>query len=322
MTHAAGWSKEKLVAQIPTLDWRNPGLAESPEWQAYRRHYKLNFVHDEAVSHFAGLLKTPGYDVVVQFWRRPNASGTALLLHGYYDHTGIYGSLIEFCLKQNMDVVIFDLPGHGLSSGEPAAIDSFQEYDEVLSLILQQVQMHMLGPLHAFGQSTGGAILLNYLLKRQLNQSQSPFRDITLFAPLVRPKEWGRAKAAHTLLSLFIKRLKRKFNSNSADADFLRFVAEHDPLQPRHLSVRWVGALRQWVPFIESQPRCEIVLNIVQGDTDNTVDWCHNLKVLKDKFPNNQVFMLPGGQHQLVNESISNRELIYAQVAGWLNQSP
>lgn len=318
MTQALDWNKEELVAQTPALDWRNPGLAESPMWQAYRRHYQLDFVHDEAVSHFAGVLQTPGYDVVVQVWRQPEARGTAMIVHGYYDHTGIYGSLIEFCLKQGLDVVIFDLPGHGLSSGDPAAIDSFQEYDEVFSLILQQVQVHMLGPLYAFGQSTGGAILVNYLLKRQLNQQQSPFHDITLFAPLVRPKEWGRAKVAHSVLSLFIHQVKRKFNSNSADAEFLRFVAEHDPLQPRHLSVRWVGALRQWVPFIESQPNSEIALNIVQGDADNTVDWCHNLKILSEKFPNQRVFMLPGGQHHLVNESVANRVQIYGQVAGWL----
>jgi alpha-beta hydrolase superfamily lysophospholipase len=314
-----GWSRESLIEEIPLLDWKKPGLAETSQWKAYRHHYQLDFPGFEGVSHFAGLLKTPKFDIAVQLWRQPSARGTALLLHGYYDHTGIYGSLIEYCLSQGLDVVIFDLPGHGLSSGERAAIGSFQEYDEVFSLVLQQIEVHLAGPLYLFAQSTGGAIALNYLLKRQLTPPQSPFKAITLFAPLIRPKDWGKGKLMHSILSLVISRVKRKFNQNSGDAEFLQFVAEHDPLQPRYLSVRWVGALRKWIPFIELQPKCDIGLNIIQGDADNTVDWCHNLSVLTQKFPNQQVFMLPGGQHHLVNESVENRIRIYQQVTRWLN---
>lgn len=318
VTESTQWQRERLIAEMPELQWQQPFLAESEQWRAYRQFYQLDFDGLEQVSHFAGLLKTSGYDIAVQIWRQPGARGTALLVHGYYDHTGIYGSLIEFCLRQRLDVVIFDLPGHGLSSGERAAINSFQEYDEVFSLVLQQVEAHLAGPLYLFGQSTGGAISINYLLKRQLTPQQSPFEAITLFAPLVRPKGWTKARILHSILSLFIRRIKRDFNPNSADRDFLRFIAEHDPLQPRYLSVRWVGALRQWVPFIELSPKCDVPLNIIQGDADNTVDWCHNLAILSQKFSNRQVFMLPGGQHHVVNESVENRRKVYQQVAQWL----
>ncbi|MFC3681884.1 alpha/beta hydrolase [Bacterioplanoides pacificum] len=315
----SGWSRESLIEEIPELQWQAPGLAESEQWQAYRRHYQLDFDGLAQVSHFAGMLHTQVYDIAVQLWRQPGARGTALIVHGYYDHTGIYGSLIEFCLRQQLDVVIFDLPGHGLSSGERAAIDSFQQYDEIFSLVLQQVQAHLIAPLYLFGQSTGGAIAINYLLKRQLTQAQSPFQAVTLFAPLVRPKGWRRGRLLHSILSLVLRRVKREFNPNSADARFLKFIAEQDPLQPRHLSVRWVGALRQWIPYIEARPTCEVALNIIQGDADNTVDWCHNLSILSQKFPHRQVLMLPGGQHHLVNESVQNRARIYQQVADWLN---
>jgi len=314
-----GWNRESLIAEIPPLQWHDPCLAESEQWQAYRHFYQLDFAGHAEVSHFAGMLKTPEYDISVQIWRQPGARGTALLVHGYYDHTGIYGSLIEFCLSQGLDVVIFDLPGHGLSSGERAAIDSFQQYDEVFSLLVQQTEVHLSGPLYVFGQSTGGAIVINYLLKRQLTPEHSPFKAVTLFAPLIRPKGWTKARVLHSILSLVIRRIKRDFNPNSADGRFLKFIAEHDPLQPKHLSVRWVGALRQWVPFIELSPKCDVALNIVQGDADNTVDWCHNLEIIEQKFPNKRVFMLPGGQHHVVNESVENRIKVYQQVANWLN---
>lgn len=314
-----GWRPEALVDELLPLDWQSSSVADSPAWREYLEHYRLDFSGLGAINHYAGKLALCGYDIAVQRWCQPDAKGTALLLHGYYDHTGIYGSLIEFCLQQGLDVVIYDLPGHGLSSGDRASIQSFQDYDDIFSQVLQQVQRHIGGPLYLFGQSTGGAVCINYLLKRQLSVAQSPFSAITLFAPLVRPKGWNKAKVLHSVLSFGLKRIKRKFNTNSADAEFLRFIAEHDPLQPRYLSVRWVGALRQWIPFVESQPECEIPLNIVQGDADNTVDWCHNLSILSQKFPNRQVFMLPGGQHHLVNESLENRALIYQQIAQWLD---
>lgn len=314
-----GWHPEDLVSQLPPLDWQSLPLADSPAWQEYRQHYRLHFLQLESVTHYAGKIALCGYDIAVQLWRQPNAKGTALLMHGYYDHAGIYGSLIEFCLQQGLDVVIYDLPGHGLSSGDRASISSFQDYDDIFSQVLQQLQSHLDGDLYLFGQSTGGAVCINYLLKRQLTPAQSPFAAITLFAPLIRPKGWNKAKILHSVLSFALKRIKRTFNQNSADADFLRFIAEHDPLQPRYLSVRWVGALRQWIPFIESQTKNDIDINIIQGDADNTVDWCHNLSILSQKFPNRQVFMLSGGQHHLVNESLENRSVIYQQIEKWLN---
>lgn len=314
-----GWCPEALIDELLPFDWQSPTVADSPAWREYREHYRLDFSGSGTLNHYAGKLSLCDYDIAVQQWCQPDAKGTALLLHGYYDHTGIYGSLIEFCLQQGLNVVMYDLPGHGLSSGERASIDSFQDYDDIFSQVLQQVQHHIGGALYLFGQSTGGAVCINYLLKRQLTFDQSPFIAITLFAPLVRPKGWNKARVLYSVLSFCLKRIKRKFNANSADANFLRFIAQHDPLQPRYLSVRWVGALRQWISFVESQPECEIPLNIIQGDADNTVDWRHNLSILSQKFPNRQVFMLPGGQHHLVNESLKNRSLIYQQITKWLD---
>lgn len=311
------WSKAELQQTTPLLNWQKPYLAESDAWQAYRAFYKLGTVASDCV-HLAGRIEVGGIDIMVQQWRHPAAQGTAILVHGYYDHVGLYGSLVQFCLAQGLNVVCFDLPGHGLSGGDEAAIDEFQQYDDVLQAVLQNVQLHASGPLYAFGQSTGGAILIHYLLSRQLNPSNSPFQAVTLFAPLVRPVGWRKGKILHGLLHRFVPRLKRHFKPNSADAVFLRFVAESDPLQPRYLSVRWVGALKRWIHFIERQPASDIALHIIQGDHDQTVDWRYNVPFLKEKFPQHTVTMIAGGQHHLVNESATLRVVMYQQLSASL----
>ena len=38
-----------------------------------------------------------------------------LISHGYYDHAGLYGHLIEHLLSRGWNVAIFDQIGHGLS---------------------------------------------------------------------------------------------------------------------------------------------------------------------------------------------------------------
>jgi alpha-beta hydrolase superfamily lysophospholipase len=317
------WDVDELQHALKPLDWQDlPKIA--PVQQRYLHYYQIDFSsHKEGVTQHIGHFNAAGYQLAGQVFYQKDAKGTALLMHGYYDHVGIYGSLVEFCLQQGWNVLAFDLPGHGLSTGTRAAISDFDEYDQVFCAAQEQVtalqsytQTESL-PLHVFGQSTGGAIIINYLLTRQIQQSNSPFSSINLLAPLVRPCSWNTAKILHVLLSPFMKQVKRNFAINSNDIEFLRFIAEQDPLQPLALSVRWVGALKQWVQMIEECEPSDLAINIVQGDQDTTVEWRHNLPLLLQKFPQRNLLMIEGGRHHIVNEEISKRQQAYQ----WLEQT-
>ncbi|MEB3734885.1 alpha/beta hydrolase [Halopseudomonas pachastrellae] len=47
-------------------------------------------------------------------------------------HMGLYRHLIQWGAGAAYAVLAFDLPGHGLSSGERASIDCFLRYQKVL----------------------------------------------------------------------------------------------------------------------------------------------------------------------------------------------
>jgi alpha-beta hydrolase superfamily lysophospholipase len=310
------WDRETLIQELGEFDWALPDAPAGPQLQAYSQHYSLNFDESsEALSHQAGLAKLGGYDIAVQRWMTGPAVGTAILVHGYYDHVGLYKNLIDFCLRQNLNVVAFDLPGHGLSGGEQAVIANFQDYDAVFSEMVEKVQASMPEPLFAFGQSTGGAILINFLLKRGFTAEECPFADVILLAPLVRPMGWRKGMILQPVVSLFLKQMKRKHGDSSSDADFLDFVRSQDPLQSLFLSVEWVGALIKWMRFIEAQPATDVPMFVVQGDEDGTVDWRHNMKVLEEKFPQRELFVLEEGRHHLVNESLAKRSDMYQHIA-------
>lgn len=316
------WDITELERALEPLDWgKLPTI--SPVQQRYLQYYKIDFASRfEGLQHHIGHFSVIGYQLTAQTFIQANTKGTALIMHGYYDHVGIYGSLIEFCLQQGWNVFTFDLPGHGLSSGERATISDFKEYDDVFCAALEQtkeLQALTAGqelPLHVFGQSTGGAIIINYLLTRQIQQQNSPFKTINLMAPLVRPCEWTKARVMHAILSPFVQQIKRTFSNNSSDVEFLRFIAEHDPLQSLTLSVRWIGALKKWVKMIEACLPTDIVVNIVQGDNDDTVNWRHNMPLLLEKFPKRNLLMVEGGRHHVVNDDPAKREEIYS----WLSR--
>ncbi|WP_137820625.1 alpha/beta hydrolase [Pseudomonas sp. 2FG] len=289
--------------------------AELPEVQAYRRFYGLDLAQRYPRVHSRlGCFQAAGYEIVAQLWLPKQPVATLLLQHGYYDHMGLYRHVIDWALGLGFAVLACDLPGHGLSSGARASIGDFADYQAVLQgLFVEAAALELPQPWHLCGQSTGGAILIDFLLNQEPlnaglpNAGRRPeLGETILLAPLVRPRAWGWSKFSYRLLKPFVRGIERRFNANSNDADFLAFV-QRDPLQPLSLPTAWVGALARWVPYIEAAPRSARSPLIVQGAADLTVDWRHNLAVLRDKFASPTVLMLPEARHHLANESAALR---------------
>lgn len=300
------WQPATVMEHIPELDLSKAHPAMPPELKSYQEYYGLNFEGDfEGVEHVIGFIHVEQFKIVAHVFKQPQAKGTVYLNHGYYDHVGLYGKVIRHCLEQGYNIFTYDLPGHGLSSGERAGIDSFDQYDRVFCEGLALIQKFLPAPIIALGQSTGGAIIVNYLLSRGLTRYTSPFASIYLLAPLVRPVDWRVSVLFFHVARPFITQMKRNFAINSGDSDFLTFLKEHDPLQPLYLKVSWVGALRKWIKFIESSAPVDLDIHVIQGTSDGTVDYRHNMKVLKEKFNGFDVSYIEDGKHQLVNEEPS-----------------
>ncbi|WP_010485580.1 alpha/beta hydrolase [Pseudomonas sp. S9] len=279
-----------------------------PHEQAYRSFYRLDKLAARQVR--LGFFDAAGYRIAAQVWWPQAPKATLVLLHGYYDHLALYRHVIEWALSMDFAVFAFDLPGHGLSSGARASIGDFAEYQIVLKAALAQVgQLDLPQPWLLFGQSTGGAIVVDYLL------TGNPGPEIgqsILFSPLVRPRAWGWSKLSYHLLKPFVRKISRRFTENSHDAEFIDFLHPHDSLQPQCLPTAWVGSLARWVLHIEMAPPSPRSPLIIQGESDMTVDWRHNLQVLKEKFKAPKILLLPEARHHMANESQLYRDQYFA----------
>ncbi|NIB39377.1 alpha/beta hydrolase [Pseudomaricurvus alkylphenolicus] len=311
-------SLEALAARLPSLE--SPEASDkhwlgSESVQAYLNHYNINFLQEGLCQHHSfGRFRASGFDVAAHIWRPAAPAGTVFFIHGFTDNVGLMQHALRFLLQQKFAVVAFDLPGHGLSSGDQASIDSFDQYRDVFMVCMRKV-VGLPHPWHAVGQSTGGAVLLNFL--GSLPQQQS-IEKVMLLAPLIRPQGWALARWVFPIYKMLVRQLPRKFNQSSHDADFLRFVENEDPLQTRITPMRWAVAMEEWIDNfwvfdVQKRP-----LTIIQGDSDQTVDFEYNLEAIREKFPHTRVVNIVGGRHQLVNESEQYREKVMSALKDWL----
>ncbi|MCV6604727.1 MAG: alpha/beta hydrolase [Porticoccaceae bacterium] len=298
---------EAIRNQLPTLDLHLS--AYLPPIQPLLRQFLCQYNFPAQNNLRVGRVNVDGRAICVYCWLPADCRGTTFLVHGYFDHVGLYGHLLEHLLARGQAVVAFDLPGHGLSGGEPLAIDHFHSYQRVLQFLLDKCQ-HFAKPFHAVGQSTGGAVLLGLLQSLSQHREQSPFASTYLLAPLVRPWQWRRKLLKFWLLRSFVDRAPREFAVNSHDEDFLRFLEQGEPLQQRHIPLSWVRAMVRWGGDFSSAAQCPWPIIVIQGGRDTTVDGPYNIRQIQHQFPNARVQLVEGAMHHMVNERADIRARI------------
>ena len=129
----------QLRDSLHEIDFETP-VSTQPVTQSYLNHYGLNFGNKGlTVTHCLGCYSSGQFKIACQYFALPvaNQKATMVIVHGYYDHVGLYRHLIEHYLTIGYSVLTFDLPGHGLSSGVAASIGSFDQYTRALTDCLE-----------------------------------------------------------------------------------------------------------------------------------------------------------------------------------------
>jgi len=267
--------------------------ASTADIQIYLDYYQLNWPD---VYHHYEFYQIKRENIFLQSFTPREPIGRVVVLHGYLDHSGSLRNLIDHLLAKRYQVMTFDLPGHGLSSGPRAEITAFDDYVHVFEDLVNNRFKDTDLPLAFVAHSTGGAICIDYLL-----ENFSPFEKVILLAPLVRSYRWYISRLGFLLIKHFLKEIKRVFKQNSSNQNYLE-VVKQDPLQHDKLPLIWFEALHTWYRRIQQKAPSLKRIFVIQGDHDQTVDWQYNLSFIKKKFPNCTICTIHGGNHQLLNE--------------------
>ena len=304
---------QQLQREQPELALERPA-PETPALRAYREYYGLTFAGSQ---HLWGMFDSGAYRLAAHIFLPPQPKGTVFVLHGYLDHTGMLRHLIRACLEQQWVVVTYDLPGHGLSSGERASISSFDEYRRTLEDMLAATMPALPRPYALISHSTGGAIALTYLRSHPVQ----PFTRIIFLAPLVRYAHWHLAKLGYALgKPLRLRTVPRRYSDSLGDPAFAAFM-KSDPLQTDRVPLKWVGAVFDWNSDMRNAPAIVSPALIIQGKRDDVVDWKYNLPFLRKKLPQAQMYWIDAAGHQLANETPDIRADVFKKIAAYLDTS-
>lgn len=287
---------------FPVFSRERP-LALTETIKDYLDCYGLNeLVLSENIEYFAGFKDSSRQRIFHQYFKQKHASELVLLAHGYTDHGGLFAKLIRHLIASGYSVAIFDQPGHGISSGERATIESFETYIDLFSEFAQDYYQYTGEAFHLLVQSMGAAVTMDWFFKT--SDARLMLKSFVLYAPLVRPQAWKQAVWSIRFLSLVLDSIPRTYSNNSEDEAFRKFVRYGDPVQHNRLPAQWVKAMIDWAKEFENKNvTSDFLISIIQGDADETVDWHYNLEHIRKKFPKAQVHMIEGAGHHLAGES-------------------
>ena len=244
-------------------------------------------------------------------------AGSVIVVHGYYDHVGLYGHLIRYLLGRGLRVYAYDQQGHGLSTGPRATIDSFDRYVRILAAFVRANDAALAHPRWAIGQSMGASVILEMLDAGDSDtrtggphtRRRAEFDYVVLLAPLVRPAAWYTSRVAYALGRHFLNEVQRKFAPNTENPEFSALVRS-DPLQARVLPVEWVTAMLNWKRSFEARRPSQQRIVVIQGGRDRTVDAKYNIKLLHRRYPVT-LLRIPEARHHLVNETARIRRQMW-----------
>lgn len=320
-TGSSHWKKKtEYDIQEVKANMKPLSLGTEPEYHpseiAYFRYYGIHFenITGKGIRHLFGSFDSGNYRLAGHLFLPEEPRGTVFLLHGYFDHSGILRHLIRFCAEQGFAVAVYDLPGHGLSTGKRGEIGDFSEYISALDSFIRICRPALPGPCFMIGHSTGGAVAIEHIFNREAQV----FEKIILVAPLVRFACWKPAKVAYYLIRPFVRTVPNRIRATSSESDFVEFL-RNDPLRVRHTSLRWLDALYQWNKRLRDvKPVSEPVL-IIQGTADDVVDWRYNIPFLKKKIRTAEIKEIEDAGHQLPNETPDIRSEVFNYIKAYID---
>jgi alpha-beta hydrolase superfamily lysophospholipase len=255
----------------------------------------------------------------LQSWLPDGDPHTVVVIaHGFGEHSGRYGNVVDTLVPQGYAVYAPDHRGHGKSQGHRALIDNHEylldDMDQVFSIASAR---HPGVPTFLLGHSMGGNIALASALRRQ-----SHLRGLVLSGPLVTNEG---IPALLVRLAPLLGRIAPRLGTKALSAEMVSsdpaVVAAYvaDPLVFHGKVPAGTGAalIRIAKEFPARLPSLSVPLMVVHGSADTLVPvgngrTAHKLAGSTDK----TLKVYDGLFHEVFNEP--QRATVLADVLAWL----
>ena len=250
--------------------------------------------------------------VALSFARPEKPKRIVLFVHGYLDHGPMFYRLAEYFYQRDCLVVLVDLPGHGLSSGDRADIANFMDYGTVLTSLRQSLSMDGL-PVDLICTSAGCAAYMQALAI----EKGARFNRVVMIAPLLRTVWWKWSKVAMFLGGWAMEDVPRRWDKPCPGCRDLK----KDTMQIRKVPLGWIRSFYAWSDRFSNSVLSEDVGLVLQGTKDRVVWWQSNRPLMEMALPNYSWELIEGGGHTLFDDDryfdrIAARSYEFIDVSG------
>ena len=247
--------------------------------------------------------------------REKDSPHAFVIVHGFGEHSGRYGNLIETLEDLPLSVFLFDLRGHGHSEGERVYVDSFDDLIEDVSHFRVFIESRKPGGYRNFilyGQSFGGLIAAASALK-----TQNAWKTLILLAPFFR------LPFGHEILSLLTSCLNpfmpKQVWANPIKPVYLTHDLEElkeyksDSLIQRRISIRLAYEMFRGGQLTEARARELTLPLLVMAAGDDRIVSTPRIKRFFEKVSSKEkeIHVFDGFYHELFHELGRERPLKY-----------
>ena len=251
--------------------------------------------------------------------RPPAPSAAIVVVHGYGDHGGRYVWFGEDMAARGYAVYVYDLRGHGQSSGRRGQVRRFDEYLDDTAVFLAEVRrLQPDAPLFLLGHSLGGLICSRFAEERA-----PEVRGLVLSSPFLQLAEAvppARVVAARAMAKVW----PHHDIGNTVQAGQLshdRSVVEAyvtDPLVHHVAPARWAAeTLAAQEAAMAAAESISLPLLVLYGSEDQVVDFAFiEALYARASSADKSIKRYEGLYHECFNET--ERARVFADLAAWL----
>ena len=266
-------------------------------------------------------------DLLARIWSGDDASrGTLILVHGLGDHSGRYERLAKQVVMHGWSLCGYDLPGHGRSPGKRGRTGSYDQLLADLSAVRDHLLSESPGVPHVIlGNSMGGNLVLNYLLRRE-HFGSNPIAPtgIILSSPMILPPgnhQRPEVLAAWLTGHLFPRRRIHKPTAVEKLTSDHEQAREHkdDPLTHSRIGLKLgTQLLAQGRWALDHAREVDVPTLVMHGSEDDLIDQaaCEHLSIRIGELAQYKVW--PGLRHELYHDVTS--DLVVDYLVQWLKQ--
>jgi alpha-beta hydrolase superfamily lysophospholipase len=264
-----------------------------------------------------------GIELFRRRWRPPEVSATkavVALVHGAGEHCGRYDNLVNWLVPRGYAVHAFDQRGHGRSPGARGHVNTFAEIRDDVGLFLDCVRQDEPGrPLFLLGHSTGGLIVLDYVL-----HDSAGLDGVIASGPLLSPLPLSPVLIAVSKLLArvwpgLLLPTGLEVEALSRDPEVVTAYVQ-DPLVHGMGSPRMAMELTAAIAWTQEHAgELNLPSLIVHGGDDRLCFPQSSLAFFEEvSFPDKERYEYEGYYHEIFNEP--GREQVLADVEAWLER--